>query len=76
LFFPFSYAVKNLYKFVICDNLLLKGGAVMDKNEIALKIVLAMIERGAFITTGCDSNESYGKSIAEMYNAVLKTMQD
>jgi hypothetical protein len=47
----------------------------MDKNEIALKIVLAMIEKGVFTTVGKNGNKEYGESIAELYNAVLKTIE-
>jgi hypothetical protein len=49
---------------------------IMDKNEIALKIVLALIEKGSYRTANCDNNESLGETIAELYNAVLKSLND
>jgi hypothetical protein len=46
----------------------------MDKNEIALKIVLAMIEKGIFTSQGNNSNTDYGKAAGELFNAVKSTI--
>ena len=48
----------------------------MNKDEIALELVLAMIEKGSYRTIGCDTNEDYGKAIAELYNSVKKSLED
>jgi len=48
----------------------------MGKDEIALELVLAMIEKGTYITLNCKDNESYGKAIAELYNSVKNSLED
>ncbi len=41
----------------------------MDKNEIALKITLALIEKGAYLVES-KSNDTIGKSFAELFNSI------
>jgi len=41
----------------------------MDKNEVALKITLALIEKGVF-KTDSETNTSIGKSFAELFNSI------
>jgi hypothetical protein len=42
---------------------------LMDKNEVALKITLALIEKGVF-KTDSETNTSIGKSFAELFNSI------
>jgi hypothetical protein len=48
----------------------------MDKNEIVLQIVLAMIEKGYFTLKGRESVVDYGKAAAEMFNSIKSTIED
>ena len=47
----------------------------MKKEEIALEIVLAMIEKGTFVNPETISNEAFGKAFAQLYNAVYKDIK-
>ncbi len=49
----------------------------MDNKEIALQIVLALIEKGAAYPDRNDSkSETLGKIYAELYNAVLANLSE
>lgn len=50
----------------------------MSKEEIALELALAMIDKGSFATPsgeGAYDNDSYGKTIAELFNAIYKSLE-
>ena len=47
----------------------------MSKADIALQLTLAMIEKGYVVSSGERTNESVGKSVSEIYNAVIRNIE-
>lgn len=52
----------------------------MTKNEIALELTLAMIEKGQYFTSGNagDSiarNAAIGRDVAELFNSIFETIR-
>lgn len=45
----------------------------MSKSEIALELTLAMIEKGTYHIND-SSNEGVGKAVAEIYNAIINSI--
>ena len=46
----------------------------MNKSETALELTLAMIEKGFYVPAVEGSNAALGKTIADLYNAILSNL--
>lgn len=46
----------------------------MTKAEIALELVLAMLEKNRCDFTADFDNQAYGKAVAELYNSVFDSL--